>query len=196
MNMEKAIRNLEVRGFQVSRFSSKEEAADYLDANIKETSVGIGGSVTVKELGIADRLKETNKVFWHWEDPSVRNEASACRVYLTSANAVSEEGEIINIDGSGNRVAATLNDKDAVYIIVGKNKFEENYDKALWRARNIASPKNAQRLKMDTPCAKDGDKCYDCKSPQRVCRGLVVLWGSMVGVKKTEVIIIDEDLGL
>ena len=117
------------------------------------------------------------------------------RVYLTSANGVAETGEIINIDGTGNRVAATLFHKDVVYIIIGTNKIAEDYDKALWRARNIASPKNAQRLGRKTPCAVRGDRCYDCRSAERICRGLVVLWEPLNGVKKTEVVIIDEALG-
>ena len=70
----------------------------------------------------------------------------------------------------------------------------ENYDAALWRARNIASPKNAQRLAKKTPCALKGDKCYDCSSPERICRGLVVLWEPMLSME-TEIILVGESLG-
>jgi hypothetical protein len=108
---------------------------------------------------------------------------------------VAETGEIVNIDGSGNRVASTLYGKKEVYIVVGVNKFEENYEKAVWRARNVASPKNAKRLGVNTPCAKDGDRCYDCRSDARICRGLAVLWGPMAGVGRTEIVIIDQTLG-
>ena len=78
--------------------------------------------------------------------------------------------------------------------MVGRNKLADTYDAALWRARNIAAPKNAHRLQTKTPCAVKGDQCYDCKSPSRICRGLAVLWRPMNGME-TEVVLIDEDLG-
>lgn len=198
MDIKKAVENLEKRGFAVSHFETKEKAAEYLLASIEDTTVGIGGSLTVDALDIYDKLSKTNKeVYWHWKDTSagVGEKAAAARVYLSSANAVAETGEIINIDGRGNRIAATLFDKDAVYIVVGINKFADSFDAALHRARNIAAPLNAQRLGTNTPCAAKADKCHDCSSPERICRGLTVLWGRMLGVKKTEVVIIDEAMG-
>ena len=116
-------------------------------------------------------------------------------VYLTSSNAVTLDGKLVNIDGTGNRVSATLFGTEKVYFIIGVNKIASGYDAALWRARNIASPKNAQRLNRNTPCAAEGDKCYDCKSPERICRALVVLWNKMSGMEKLEVVIINEELG-
>ena len=81
-----------------------------------------------------------------------------------------------------------------MYLVIGKNKLEKDYDSALWRARNIASPLNARRVGAKTPCAVKCDKCYDCKSPERICRGLSVLWGKpMTG--EFEVILVHEDLG-
>ena len=109
---------------------------------------------------------------------------------------LAETGELVNIDGVGNRVASTLYGHRRVYFVVGRNKVAPDYDAALWRARNIASPKNAQRIGVQTPCAAKGDKCYDCKSPQRICRGLVVLWEPMMGMEQsTEVLLVDEELG-
>ena len=116
------------------------------------------------------------------------------QVYITSVNGLAETGELINIDGAGNRVAGTLFGHEKVYFVVGRNKLAPTYDQALWRARNIAAPKNAQRLKCKTPCAVKGDRCYDCKSPDRICRGLVVLWEAMMGMEM-EVVLVDEDLG-
>ena len=81
-----------------------------------------------------------------------------------------------------------------VYLVVGRNKLAPTYDEALWRARNIAGPRNAQRLGAKTPCAVKGDRCYDCKSPGRICRALVVLWRCMMN-SDMEVVLIDEDLG-
>lgn len=195
-DIKKAAENLEKLGYTVKLFATKAEAADYLDAAIDGTSVGIGGSITVQELGLYDRLAAHNEVHWHWlGGPADREAAKATKVYLTSANGLAETGEIVNIDGGGNRVSSTLYGHEKVYFIIGRNKLADTYDQALWRARNIAAPKNAQRLGRKTPCAVKGDRCYDCKSPERICRGLVVLWGPVMGCK-TEILLIDEDLGM
>ena len=197
MDIENAVRNLEKRGFAVSRFQTTEEARDYLAGKLTGETIGMGGSVTLQQMGLFDALSKNNTVWNHWvQSPDMaRKNAAAADIYITSANAVAETGEIVNIDGSGNRVASTLFGKKEVYIVVGVNKFAENYDGAVWRARNVASPKNAQRLNRKTPCAKSGDKCYDCSSPERICKGLVVLWGAMMGVGRTEVVIVNEELG-
>ena len=78
---------------------------------------------------------------------------------------------------------------------MGRNKLAPDYDGALWRARNIASPKNAQRLNKKTPCAARGDRCYDCRSPERICRALAVLWEKPTGISRAEVVLIDQELG-
>jgi hypothetical protein len=196
-NIEETINNLKSRGFDASFFATGKEAVEYLSSELQDVSIGFGGSVTLETLGLFEKLSENNRVFWHWKQDSVEATKNSCgaEVYITSANAVAETGEIINIDGSGNRVSSTLFGKRKVYIIIGSNKIEENFDKALWRARNIASPLNARRLNKNTPCAKGELKCYDCKSPDRICRGLVVLWGKMMSTEKLEVVIIDEPLG-
>ncbi len=85
-------------------------------------------------------------------------------MYITSVNGMAETGELINIDGNGNRVASSLYGHKKVWFIVGRNKLAPTYEEALWRTRNIAAPKNAQRLGRKTPCAVHGDRCYDCKS--------------------------------
>jgi len=191
--VEQALRQ---RGYTVHVFETGAEAADYLDGAINGVSVGIGGSVTVQQLGLYDRLAEHNQVYWHWQGgPEQRAKAAEADVYLTSANGLAQTGEILNIDGAGNRVASTLYGHKKVYFVIGANKLAPTRDEALWRARNIAAPRNAQRLGKKTPCAVKGDKCYDCKSPDRICRGLVELWGPMMGME-TEVILIGEDLGM
>ena len=196
MTFETVKKNLEARGFSVSTFSTAAEATAYLDSAIDGTTVGIGGSMTVQQMGLHEKLAAHNEVHWHWTDgPEARAKAAHADVYITSANGLTENGEIINIDGAGNRVASTLYGHKRVYFIIGRNKLAPTYDEALWRARNIAAPKNAQRLGKKTPCAVKGDRCYDCKSPDRICRGLVVLWGPSMGVE-TEIVLVDEDLGL
>ncbi len=193
-------KNLEALEYKVSCFETAAEAAVYLTDSIQNTTVGFGGSMTLKELGLYEKLGETNKVYWHWILPDgmtqddARAHARNTEVYLSSANGIAETGEIVNIDGNGNRVAETLFGHKKVYIIVGKNKIAPDYDGALWHARNVASPKNAQRMQKKTPCAVKGDKCYDCKSPDRICRGLVVLWKKPMAAEY-EVVLINEDLG-
>ena len=190
--------NLKARGYQVSVFSTGMEAAEYLDSKIDQMSVGIGGTLSVKAINVYDKLASHNNVYWHWigeeEIKTAMEKASRADVYLTSANGIAETGEIINIDGTGNRVASTLYGHQKVYFIIGRNKLAPTYDDALWRARNVAAPKNAQRRNCKTPCAVKGDRCYDCKSKERICRGLVVLWCPPIDTEM-EVIMVDEDLG-
>ncbi len=200
MNLEKAVSNLEKRGFTVRVFEDRKAAADYLTEQLEGRVIGIGGSTTVKELDVYDRLCEKNTVYWNYmptDDMNalLRNSMNA-EVYISSVNAAAETGELINIDSRGNRVAATLYGPSLVYLVLGENKFAEDFDKALWRARNIASPKNAQKLGKKTPCALKADRCYDCSSPDRICNGLVVFWGKMKGTERTEVLIVREALGL
>ena len=187
--------NLEARGIQCRYFDTGAEAADYLDREIDGTSVGIGGSQTVKELGLYAKLSAHNQVVWHWEGGSL-SDAAQTEVYLSSANALAETGEIINIDGNCNRVASTLYGHKRVYFVIGMNKVEPNFEQALWRARNVAAPKRAQSLGKKTPCAVKADRCYDCRSPERVCRGLVVLWGKPNAAERMEVVLVGESLGM
>ena len=196
-NFDAVKRNLENRGFAVRAFKTGAEAAAYLDGVIDGRTVGFGGSLTLEQLGLYDALGRHNTVVWHWKQEAgpARREGMQTDIYLTSANGLAETGEILNIDGIGNRVAATLFGHEKVYFVIGRNKVAPTYEEALWRARNIASPQNARRLGKKTPCAVKGDRCYDCKSPERICRGLVTLWGPMMGME-TEGLLVDEDLGL
>ena len=196
----KVAENLKKLGYQVSVFDTKEQAADYLCGQIKDITVGFGGSITLRDMGLYDRLQETNKVAWHMYPVEGQNKdelrmlARNTDVYLTSANGLAETGEIVNIDGAGNRVSESIFGHKKVYFVIGKNKLSEDYDKALWRARNIAGPKNAQRLGRKTPCAAKADRCYNCSSPDRICKVLSVFWGAPMGAD-CEVVLIKEDLG-
>ena len=199
MAFEKLKETLERNGFQVSVFATGEAAAAYLNREIDGTTVGMGGSMTVAELGLRESLAAHNVVFSHGYTPCSAEEcqamAAAADVYLLSANAIAENtGEIVNIDGTGNRVAASLFGHRKVYLVAGRNKVSPDYDSALWRLRNVVAPKNAQRLGRKTPCAVKGDKCYDCHSPDRICKGLVVLYQKMRAMDM-EVVLIDQELG-
>lgn len=197
MDIEKTVRSLKGRGFEVSRFASKEEATAYLVSCIKDTTVGIGGSKTAEQMGLYDALCGAgNEVFWHWKTPgweTLENE-NASKVFISSANAIAETGEIINIDGRGNRLAGQVFGKKTVYIISGTNKICPDFTSAVERARNVAAPLNSKRFPGEPPC-KSGDKCFDCRSAERICRAMLVLMAPMMDMEKVEVVLIDEELG-
>lgn len=192
--------NLEKNGFIVNCFETAQEATDYLGNEISGKIVGIGGSMTVHEMGLYEKLVENNTIYWHWRIPEGKTAADMLKsartsdIYITSANGIAHTGEIINIDNNSNRVAEIMYGHKKVYIIAGKNKIETDYEKALYRARNIAAPLNAKRLSMKTPCAVKGDKCYNCESPERICRSLSMLWKKPAACEY-EVILINDNLG-
>jgi hypothetical protein len=192
--------NLEKRGYRVSCFATAQEATAYLDAEIDQKVVAFGGSATLSEMGVYEALSKHNRVIWHARlpegksDEEVRMEAREAEIYLSSVNGLAETGEIVNIDGKCNRIASMLYGHKKVYLVIGKNKLVSDCDAALWRARNIAAPQNAKRLGVKTPCAVREDRCYDCKSPQRICHGLSVLWQKPTS-GDVEVLLIDQELG-
>ena len=202
MDLTTVEKNLEERGFKVSAFATAKEAADYLNAQIDGESVSFGGSMTLSRMGLFESLGKHNTMFSHWNVPDgmsaaeVLKNASTCDNYLLSANGLAETGEIINIDGTGNRVAAMLYGHEALYIIAGTNKLAPDLPFAMERARNIAAPLNARRLSCKTPCAmSEPMRCHDCGSPDRICNGFVTLARPCGGIGKTHVILIEEKLG-
>ena len=196
-DLEKTRKNLEGRGFRVHRFASGAEAAEFLVQTLHGTSIGIGGSVTIDTLGVYDRLCESNEAFWHWKNhaPETRERAGKAKTYLCSANGVSENGEIVNIDGFGNRVAGTIYGPERVFLVVGRNKIAPDLTGAIDRARNIAAPLNARRLNRHTPCAVGEPRCHDCRSPEKVCGVMTVFFMPPTSIKEFHVILVDEDLG-
>ena len=199
MPFENLKKQLEANGFTVSVFASGEDAASYLNREIDGKTVGMGGSMTITGLGLKESLGSHNTLYSHGFTPGdpaeVQKLAADAEIYLLSANAIAEDtGEILNIDGTGNRAASTHYGHKKVYFVIGENKIAPDYEKALWRARNIAAPKNAQRIGVKTPCAVKGDKCYDCSSPQRICNALVVLWRKPKAFE-AEVVVVGEALG-
>ena len=192
--------NLEKKGYKVTVCGTASDAAAHIDGEIDGKSVGIGGSVTVQQIGLYEKLKLHNDVYWHAvksEDKTpaeIRALAESARVYILSANAVAESGEIVNIDGACNRIASSCYGHEKVIFVIGRNKICKDYDEAVFRARNVAAPKNAKRLGKNTPCAVNADKCYNCASPERICRVLSVFWSKpMLG--EFEIVLVNEDLG-
>ena len=199
MAFEELRAKLEKNGFTVQVFSTGEEASAYLNREIDGKTVGMGGSMTIAQLGLKESLSAHNTVFSHGFTPCGPKEVQAlaanAEVYLLSANGIAAgTGEILNIDGTGNRAASSLYGHRKIYFLAGKNKISPDFHTALQRVRNVVAPKNAQRLGRKTPCAAKGDRCYDCDSPERICRGLVVHYRKMSSMDM-EVILIDQELG-
>lgn len=179
-------------------FETKEEASNFLCQRLVGRKITIGGCHTVQTMGLYDKLLKKNSVFWHWKNSDYEAKRRAeleGDVYICSANGVAETGELINIDGSCNRLANSMYAQDLVIFIIGKNKIEPTFDKALWRARNIAAPLNARRQGKRTPCAFGELKCHDCKSPERICHAMAVIWQKPIPMDRMWVIVINEDIG-
>lgn len=200
MQLETFIKNLEQKGYQVTCFDTGEEACRYLDSQIDGKTVGIGDSQTIYDMGLYEKLIRHNRV-WdpkHRPDQVTFDEEAKktyfTQIYLLSVNGAVEDGTLINLDGTGNRVGSGLFGHEKVYYVFSLHKVEPTLEKALWRVRNIAAPKNAKRIGYTTPCAIKGDRCYDCNHPDRVCNGLVVNLHKMKKMD-VEVVLIKEELG-
>lgn len=198
-DMEGLKKGFERKGYAFSFFPTGKEAALYLDKEIDKKSVGIGDSRTLEEIGIVPLLSSHNKVYKtdHSKDEKTFLDSAKTifltDVYLTSVNGASENGELVLIDGTGNRTGASLFTHKKVIFVFSLSKVEENLDKAIFRARNVAAPMNAKRLGKKTPCAITG-KCMDCRCPDRICNALLVYLHSMEHVE-SEVVLIGEKLG-
>ena len=197
MDLDKLFSALEKGGISAKYFENKEQARDYIASGVKGKKVALGGSVTLKEMELYEALSETNEVFWHWLAPDADRKAAtnAAEVYFCSANGIAETGEIVNIDGHGNRVAGSFYTPDTSYFIVGINKIKPDLASAIDYARNVAAPLNAKRLNLKTPCAANADKCYDCNNPSRICRVATIIYQKPLAIKHMEVIVVGEKLG-
>ncbi len=200
MLSDKLIQALTSKGHLVSFFSTSAEAVDYLAEQVQGCTVGFGDSATLATMKLAERLSETNQVHdpatcmaQDFHDEGIK--ALTTDVFFTSVNGVAETGELVNIDGTGNRISGSLFGHRKVYFVFGTNKIEPTLDRAIWRARNIAAPQNAKRLSCRTPCAIKGDRCYDCTSPDRICNAMTIHFRKMDSID-SEIIIIEEELGL
>jgi len=194
---EKCVENLNKHGFNAHFFLNLREARTHiLKAISTYNSFGFGGSDTTRQLDIIERLKQQNKVVYdHWENGlsaeeslEIRRNQSACDCFLCSANAISMSGEIVNVDGVGNRTNAMTFGPRKVMIIAGINKLTTDLHTALQRVKNIAGPMRAKSLDMQTPCAETGI-CTDCNSPQRICRITTILHRKPVLTDITVIII-------
>lgn len=193
---------LKERGFEVFLVKDKEEAKNVVLKLIPENAtVGIGGSITIREIGVIEELeKRGNKVIHHWkegltpeEDFEIRRQELLSDVFLSSVNALTFSGELVNMEGIGNRVAAQIFGPKKVIIVVGKNKLVVNLETAIWRIKNIVTPLNAKRLKLELPCVEEG-YCIDCNHPKKICRITTILEAPPARTP-FYVVLVNEELG-
>ena len=170
---QKVIKGLESRNMKGFYAKDREEALKMaLDLSPEGSSVTMGGSVSAAEIGLVDAVKNGNYEFIDRNTAEDKRKAALTAydvdVFLSSCNAMTEDGVLVNIDGNANRVSAIAHGPRKVLFIVGMNKVCKDVDSAMKRARNVAAPINAQRFGLETPCAKTGS-CMDCKSPDTIC---------------------------
>ena len=195
---ETVIKGLESRNMSGYYAKDKDEAKKIaLDLIAEGSSVTMGGAMSVHEIGLVDALKEGNYNFIDRDAESDKRvamlKAYDADVFLSSANAITNDGVLINIDGNSNRVSAIAQGPKKVVFVVGMNKVCADVDSAMKRARNVAAPINAQRFGLNTPCAKTG-ACFDCKSPDTICcQFLITRYSRHEG--RIHVILVDENLG-
>ena len=198
---EKVIKGLNSRNIEAFYVESKADAlAKALELIPEGSNVAWGGSMSIEEIGLKKAIIEGNYNELNRDLAKNPEEKRAIEIatydadyFLTSANAVSEDGVIVNIDGNSNRVSAIAYGPKHVLMIVGMNKIVKDAENALSRARNEAAPINAQRFNIDTPCKKTG-ACFDCLSPSSICCQFLVTRRSM-HAGRIKVILVNEDLG-
>lgn len=175
---EKCVKNLKKNGFDAHFTKTVEDAKTLiLDMVSGFDTFGFGGSDTTRALGLDGALKARGKTLYdHWqtglskeEDLEIRLQEGRCHCFFCSANAISVTGEIVNVDGVGNRTNAMSFGPQKVVVVAGMNKVTHDLESALDRVRDVAGPMRAKSLNMDTPCAETG-LCSDCNAPQRICR--------------------------
>lgn len=193
MDLSAVCEVLKARGFSAVQFETKEKAVQYLAKECAGKTVAFGGSMTLEQMDAYEVVGQTAQVYWHWKGDGYCQNAET---YVSSVNALAETGELVNIDGAGNRTAGTLYGSKQVFLVCGVNKIVPTLADALERAQNIAAPRNAHRLGRKTPCAATGGKqCYHCQSPENICRATVILHGPMLSTERYEIVLIDEELG-
>lgn len=201
---QRTIEALRNNGFDAIYVQTKEEALKKIMNLIPEESlVGIGGSVTIREIGLVDALvKRGNKLAEDWlkkysmeEKLSIRRQQLTADVFLTSSNAVTEDGELINIDGMGNRVAAMMFGPKKVIVVAGINKIVKDSYEGIERIRNISTPMNVKRVGGETPCLLTGTCDLDeCKPPNRHCHIITIIEKRPMKTDTT-IVLIGEELG-
>jgi L-lactate utilization protein LutB len=201
--IQRTVKALESNGFKTVIVSDKNEALKEVLQLIPEKAiVGIGGSVTVREVGLISELsKRGNDVLENWskkitpeEDMAIRKGHLTCDVFITSSNAITEDGKLVNIDGMGNRVASMIFGPKKVIVIVGINKIVKEVHAGIERIRNTATPMNVKRMGGTTPCVTDVCDLEKCQPPNRHCHVITIIEKIPIKTDIT-IILVKEELG-
>lgn len=198
---EQAIANWTKRGYEVLYAKDKEEAIEMITATIPQgVTISLGGSVTLQELDAVEMLRKGPYQLIDRYADMTSEEREACFQkgltadwFVTGTNAITEAGELINVDGNGNRVAPMLYGTKNVLVVVGVNKIVESIEDGIERVRQIA-PLNAKRLNTNTPCTVDG-VCHDCRCESRICNMTTIIHNCLRFPKRIKILLIDEMLG-
>ena len=195
---EHVIKGLQSRNMSGYYAKNKEEALKTaLELIPKGSSISMGGCMSAQEIGLVSALKESD---YHFIDRSKMEPREAllaaydADIFLASANAMTDDGILVNIDGNANRVSCIAQGPKKLIFIVSMNKICSDLDSAMKRARNIAAPANAQRFDIKTPCKLTG-RCSDCKSPDTICCQFLITRYSR-HTDRIHVILVNESLGL
>jgi hypothetical protein len=203
IRLRKVKEELARRQFGAETFESADASRDWLLAHMdKNSTVSYGGSRTLTEIGILDRLRDGSWKLLDRDKPgidpeerrAIQAEAMRAGSFLASANAITDDGAIVNIDCYANRLAAIAFGPRSVYLVVGRNKLVRTLDDALSRAREQAAVPNATRLKRATPCVSLGH-CGDCRSSERICAVTAIHEFSAIPGRIT-VLLVNADLGM
>ena len=202
MKINRTIEALKKNNMNGYYAKNRDEVIELIKDIVSEGSkVAVGGSETLSELGILEHLRSGRYDFLdRYKDGLTREEVTnifkqsfLADAYLSSCNAITENGELYNVDGNGNRVAAMLYGPDKVIVICGINKIVKDVDEAIKRNREISAPMNAKRLNKKTPCAKVG-YCMNCNSPERICNEYTLI-KKQRSSERMHVIFLNENLG-
>lgn len=202
MKINRTIEALKKNNMNGYYAKNRDEVIKLIEDIVAEgAKVAVGGSETLSELGVLEHLRSGRYDFLDRykagltpeEVTNIFKQSFLADAYLSGCNAITENGELYNVDGNGNRVAAMLYGPDKVIVICGVNKIVKDVDEAIKRNREISAPMNAKRLKRKTPCAKVG-YCMDCNSPERICNEYTLI-KKQRSAERMHVIFLNENLG-
>jgi L-lactate utilization protein LutB len=201
--IDKVIECLKKNEMEAVYFPTVAEAKEEILRRIPSGArVGIGGSITLREMGIPEALeKRGDEVYDHWKEglskegrQEVGKKQQKSDFFLSSTNALTLDGKLINVDATGNRVASMIFGPERVMVIAGVNKIVKNLNEGLARVKKVAAPRNCQRRKDPTPCAQDLI-CHNCDTPARLCRVTTIIERRPWGIKEFAVLLVGEELG-
>jgi L-lactate utilization protein LutB len=199
---ERCVKNLRDHAFDAHFFKTRAAAKDAILGMVDtHETFGFGGSDTTRAIGLVEALSARGKTIYdHWvkghdleQDIDIRKQQMTADCFFTSANAIAATGEVINVDGVGNRTNAMCFGPKKVVVVAGMNKVRPTLETALARVREVAGPMRAKSLDMPTPCAKTG-VCIDCNVPQRICR-ITVIMHRRPALTDVSVVLVGEELG-